>query len=156
MNIDIDFASEDDFEEISFLLNEISQAIISASGRWSKYSVNSDKSKQRQIYDMLIKSNNKLFLAKINGKVVGCVNLQLIQNIRHGWLRGHLEEVVVKLEYRGKGIGTMLMKSVKDYCKRNNIKMIKVMCGKQLKESHKFYEKNGFKYLDRGYRLAIN
>lgn len=156
MDIKIRFAYEKDFNEVDSLLNEISQAIVDVGDKWSTYKVDSAKNKRLLIFKKLLNSQNKLFIASLDGHIVGCVNLQLIQNIRHGWLRGHIEEVIVKNEYRGKGIGSKLIQAVINFSKKNNIKIVKLMCGKQLIEAHKFYEKCGFKYLDKGYRLEID
>ena len=76
-------------------------------------------------------------------------------NLRHGWKRAHIEEVIVKKEYRGKGIATVMFDKVKEYCKSNNIGVIKLMCGNQLTEAQRFYEKNGFIFKDKGYRLVL-
>lgn len=83
------------------------------------------------------------------------MNFQMVQNIRHGWLWGHIEELSVKEECRGQGIGTALIKAIRQYCLENGIHIIKLMCGAQLEKSHAVYEKKGFKHLDFGYRLEI-
>ena len=156
MEVIIDFATKNDFEEVDKLLSEISEAIVSVGNKWSNYKVNSAKEKRYSTYTSLINGQNRLFIARFGAQIIGCINLQLVQNIRHGWIRGHIEEVVVKSEFRVKGVGTKLLNAVKDYCKKNDIKVIKLMCGKQLLDAHKFYEKNGFSSLDIGYRLELN
>lgn len=154
-NIEITFAKEKDFDEVDRILTEITKEIVSAGDNWSNYKVDSNKSARKNIFLEIIKSPSKIFIARIDDEIVGCINFQLVRNIRHGWARGHLEEVVVKKGYRHKGIGTKMINYVIDYCRKNNIEVIKLMCGKQLKKSEAFYRKNEFVDLDFGFRKDI-
>lgn len=151
----IALAKQENFRDVINVLNEITEHIKSQKG-WSNYRSAVITEDQRKIFNNIVNSENKVFVAKLNDEIVGLVNMQIVNNIRHGWKRAHLEEVIVKKEYRRKGIGSKMLSKIINYCKINNIKTIKLMCGKQLKDSLKFYKKNGFKFLDEGLRLKIN
>jgi len=153
-NIEIVCAENRDLDQILILLNEITESIRSTKG-WNSYSLSTQKESQRKIFLEILKSEGRLFVAKYNGRIVGLVNMQVVYNIRHGWKRAHLEEVVVNKEFRRNSIGSKLIKAVANYCKDNNIGVIKLLCGKQLKTSLKFYKTNGFKFTDEGLRLDV-
>lgn len=153
-NLSISFANHSYFDEIVNLLNEITES-IKQQKNWNRYNVTADREKQKKTFETILNSQSKVFVARVNSEIVGVLNLQIVSNIRHGWLRGHIEEIVVKKEFRRKGIGSKLLQEVIDYCRDNNIRMLKLMCGNQLLESQKFYENNNFVFKDKGYRLEI-
>jgi len=108
------------------------------------------------IFDEIIKRDDtKIFVAEDKGKLVGLATFYLLPNIRHGWHRGHVEDFFTTATYRGKGVGTQIFTAIKDYCHRNNIKVIKLDSEKDLLASHKFYEKNGGKYTEKMFRFDL-
>lgn len=57
-----------------------------------------------------------------------------------------VEEMAVKKAYQGKGLGSLLMKYLFTYCKKNKIKMVYVSTGDYGdNKAIRFYEKIGFK-----------
>ncbi len=52
--------------------------------------------------------------------------------------------IEVSKNYRRKGIGTVLLSSIKKYCKNKNLPSIEAWCN-VMKELHLFWKKNGFK-----------
>jgi len=152
--IKITSAKKDDFKQIVDLLDEISESIRSKRG-WSNYTLNTKRTSQRNIFQNILNSESKIFVARKNNEIIGLINMQIINNIRHGWKRAHLEEVVVRNDFRRKGVGTKMLSAVIEFCKKKNISVIKLLCGRQLNEGQQFYEKNGFLFTDKGYRLEI-
>jgi GNAT superfamily N-acetyltransferase len=109
------------------------------------------------IYDEIVSRNDtKIFIIEDNNRIVGLATFYLLPNIRHGWKRGHIEDFFVTKTARGKGVGTFLLKSIKDYCRKNNIKVIKLHSGNDLVEAHHFYEKSGGKSTERFFRFDID
>lgn len=147
-------AKFEDFDEILKLLNEITQT-INSQRNWENYRVDAKSIQQKEIFKEILGSECKIFVARYNNIIVGVINLQIVINLRHGWKRAHIEELVVKSEYRHKGVGSFMLKNIYDYCRKNNIRVIKLMCGNQLPIAQKFYEKNGFVSKDKGYRLEL-
>jgi len=109
-----------------------------------------------KIFDEVIsKKDAKIFVAEKNSKLIGTVTLHLLPNIRHGYYQGYLEHFFVTKDWRSKGIGTALFETVKDYCRKNNISVIKLHSGNELKDAHKFYEAQGGKTTERFFRFDI-
>lgn len=108
------------------------------------------------IFDEIIsRSDTKIFVAEENGYLQGVATFYLLPNIRHGWHRGHIEDFFVTSTVRNKGVGTQLLSFIKDYCKKNNIIVIKLDSGNELTTAHRFYEKNGGKTTERFFRIDI-
>ena len=72
--------------------------------------------------------------------------------MRHGWHRGHVEDFIVNET----GIGTQLFNAIKQYCKENNIKVVKLDSGVDLIGAHQFYEKIGGKFTEKMFRFDID
>lgn len=109
-----------------------------------------------KIFDEIVnRDDTKIFVAEEDEKILGLVTFYLLPNIRHGWHRGHIEDFFVTSAARGKGVGTKLIAFVKDYCRKNNTKVIKLDSGNELASAHKFYEKNGGKTTERFFRFDI-
>lgn len=153
--VTIRIATVKDCEELINLFDEITTSIQNVGGTWENYTNNSTFLQKKKVLNDILLSDSKVFIAEYLGKIIGAINLQIINNIRHGWKRAHLEEVIIEKNYRGKGVGSLLIQHIKDYCQMNNIKSIKLMCGKQLVNSQEFYEKNGFIFTDKGYRFEL-
>ncbi len=96
-----------------------------------------------------------IFVAEEGGKLAGLVTFYLLPNIRHGWHRGHIEDVIVSQSFRRRGVGTKLFDAIKAYCRTNNIKVIKLDSGLELVDAHKFYEKQGGKYTEKMFRFDL-
>lgn len=139
-------------EAIISLLDEITEVI---KRNYPSYDINSTHADKIRTIRKIFESESKIFLAKYRNQVIGIINLQIVNNIRHGYGRGHLEEMVVKKQYRNKGVGTLLLKKVVDYCRKGNIVSIKAGARKDLKKIRRFFEKNDFRFVDAGYRLEI-
>ncbi|MBP1993753.1 GNAT family N-acetyltransferase [Paenibacillus eucommiae] len=55
-----------------------------------------------------------------------------------------IENVVVLSDYRGKGIGKLLMQSLEDFGRENNCSYVILVSGSQRSEAHKFYQSIGY------------
>ena len=77
-------------------------------------------------------------------KVVGTTTLFIEQKFIHrGGLVGHIEDVVVRKDYEGTGIGIKLVLSLLEYAKKKQCYKTILDCNDNVKP---FYEKIGFKY----------
>ena len=52
--------------------------------------------------------------------------------------------LVIDENYRGKGIGKILVSKIKEWCIEQKISSLRVRCNTKRKEAHQFYFKNGF------------
>lgn len=111
----------------------------------------------RVIFDR-IKSypNYNVYVAESNGEIVGTFALMIMDNLAHmGTPSALVEDVVVKENLQGRGIGKQMMMFVMDYCK--SIGCYKVALSSNLKResAHRFYESLGFKKHGYSYLLEF-
>ena len=110
-----------------------------------------DKSKAKEILEKIKQNSNQIIQVAIDDKkIVGCITLLIEQKFIHdGGLVGHIEDVVVKKDYEGKGIGMKLVISMLEYAKRKNCYKTILDCKDDVKQ---FYERIGFKHESNGMR----
>ena len=113
-----------------------------------------DKNKARKILkkikqnftrdqDQCLQRNHIIFVAIDDKKIVGSTTLFIEQKFIHdGGLVGHIEDVVVRKDYEGQGIGMKLVISLLDVAKQRKCYKTILNCEDSLKS---FYEKIGFK-----------
>lgn len=115
------------------------------------------RKRSEQVFEKAIQRKDiQIFVADDSHQLLGLATLYLFPSIKHGSLRGHVEDVVVTKKARGKGIGTKLFTKIKQYCKQNNIKVFKLNSGYQLPKAHEFYKKLGGKQTELMFRFDIN
>ena len=86
--------------------------------------------------------DNIMFLAKCDGKIVGCASLnRLPRRMKH---RGDFAISVAK-EYWNKGIGSQLLSNIIAFAKGNNFEIIDLQVLSDNKSAIHLYEKYGFK-----------
>ena len=113
---------------------------------------NLDLKKAKEIFRK-IKSDPgyTIHVAVLDSKIVGATTLIIEQKFIHdGGLVGHIEDVVVRKEYQGSGIGKKLVKSLLEYAKKKGCYKIILDCADDLVP---FYEKIGFKRYSNSMRI---
>ena len=103
-----------------------------------------DPKKAKEIFKK-IKSdpNYTIYVAVLDSKVIGATTLLIEQKFIHkGGRVGHIEDVVVRKEYQGKGIGQKLVKALSEYAEKKGCYKTILDCTDDLVP---FYEKIGFK-----------
>lgn len=96
-------------------------------------------------HKMTMYPNYKLFVVDNNSEIIGTFALAVMDNLAHnGAPSGLIEDVVVKTEWQGKGIGKQMMNYAIEQCR--NYKCYKVALSSNLKreKAHLFYEALGF------------
>lgn len=120
---------ESDIREVSNLLNQLKQMDITSidyKKAWSDFSSNS--------------SSNSI-VAILKKKVVAYGSI-VIENKIRGQVAGHIEDIVVDSEVRGKMLGVRLVKKLIEIGESKNCYRITLFCDKKLVS---FYERSGFK-----------
>ena len=109
-----------------------------------KKASNIDKNKAKEILKKIKQNPNHIIhVAVDDNKIVGSTTLFIEQKFIHdGGLVGHIEDVVVRKDYEGKGIGIKLVTSMLEHAKEKNCYKTILDCKDSLKP---FYEKMGFK-----------
>ena len=110
-----------------------------------------DKNKAKEILEKIKQNPNQIIQVAIDDKkIVGCITLLIEQKFIHdGGLVGHIEDVVVRKDYEGRGIGMKLVTSMLEYAKRKNCYKTILDCKDDVKQ---FYERIGFKHESNGMR----
>ena len=103
-----------------------------------------DKNKAKEILKKIKQNPNHIIHVAIeNKKIVGSTTLLIEQKFIHGGgLVGHIEDVVVRKDYEGQGIGMKLVISLLNVAKQKKCYKTILNCEDSLKQ---FYEKIGFK-----------
>ncbi len=114
-----------------------------------------DKNKANEILKKIKQnSNHIIYVAIDNKKIVGSTTLLIEQKFIHdGGLVGHIEDVVVRKDYEGKGIGIKLVTSMLECAKEKNCYKTILDCKDDVKQ---FYERIGFKCESNGMRYDHN
>jgi len=98
--------------------------------------------------------NHIIHVAIDDNKIVASTTLLVEQKFIHdGGLVGHIEDVVVRKEYEGKGIGIKLVMSMLERAKEKNCYKTILDCKDDVKQ---FYERIGFKRESNGMRYDHN
>ena len=105
---------------------------------------NIDKNKAKEILKKIkLNPNHIIHVAIDDKKIVGSTTLFIEQKFIHdGGLVGHIEDVVVRKDYEGKGIGIKLVTSMLEHAKEKNCYKTILHCKDDVKQ---FYERVGFK-----------
>ena len=114
-----------------------------------------DNNKAKEILKKIKQNPNHIIHVAIDDKkIVGSTTLFIEQKFIHdGGLVGHIEDVVVRKDYEGKGIGNKLVTSMLERAKEKNCYKTILDCKDDVKQ---FYEKIGFKYESNGMRYDHN
>ena len=110
-----------------------------------------DKNKSKEILKQIKQNPNHIIHVAIDDKkIVGSTTLLIEQKFIHdGGLVGHIEDVVVRKDYEGKGIGIRLVTSLLERAKEKNCYKTILDCKDDVKQ---FYERIGFKCESNGMR----
>ena len=90
--------------------------------------------------------HHEVFVALEDNEIVGTFSIIVIQMLSHkGDRMGILEDVVVKTERQGTGIGGRMMEFANQRCKELGCYKIMLSSGVHRERAHAFYEKLGFR-----------
>ncbi|MBI3842272.1 MAG: GNAT family N-acetyltransferase [Thaumarchaeota archaeon] len=111
-----------------------------------------DKKKAKQILKRIRSlPNHKIYVAISDSKVVGAATIFIEPKFIHrGGYVGHIEDVVVRKEYQGKGIGEKLVRKLLEYAQNSGCYKTILDCKDEVKP---FYERLGFKHFSNSMRF---
>ena len=114
-----------------------------------------DRNKAKEILKKIKQNPNYIIHVATDGKkIVGTTTLFIEQKFIHnGGLVGHIEDVVVRKDCEGKGIGIKLIMSMLERAKEKNCYKTILDCKDEVKQ---FYERIGFKHESNGMRYDHN
>ena len=113
--------------------------------------------KMRQAFENIVSNGDyALMVAEQNGTIAGTLHMLIFRHLGHG-LRpmAIVENVVVDLRYRSKGIGERLMNSALTIAKKNRCYKMSLTTHRTRRRAHRFYERLGWKRSHHGYTMEL-
>lgn len=102
----------------------------------------------KQYFEDLI-INHYVIVAEKDDKIVGYLAGSINEKGSYEEIQyGEINNMLVDSNYRGYGIGKLLIDNFKKYCKDNNINNLKVIASAKNIKAIEFYKKNGFNDFD--------
>lgn len=90
-------------------------------------------------------NNHYVIVAILNDEIVGYLAGTINEKGSYEEVQyGEINNMLIKDECRGYGIGKKLINNFKDYCRENNIYNVKVEASAKNENAINFYKKNGF------------
>ena len=94
-------------------------------------------------------NNNYVIVAELNNNILGYLAGTINEKGSYEEVQyGEINNMLIKDECRGLGIGKLLINNFIDYCKQNRINNVKVTASFKNKNAIEFYKKNGFEEFD--------
>ena len=88
----------------------------------------------------------QVYVAEINGEIVGTYALAIMDNLAHmGSKSGLIEDVVVSQTYQRQGIGQQMMRCAVETCKEKSCYKVCLSSNLKRENAHRFYDSIGFK-----------
>jgi GNAT superfamily N-acetyltransferase len=100
--------------------------------------------------------NHRLIVAERNGEIVGTLQISIIPGLpRFGMTRGLLENVHIRADQRGNGLGSQLVQWAVDRCREAGCGLVQLTSNKSRLDAHRFYRKLGFEPSHEGFKLFL-
>lgn len=101
--------------------------------------------------------NNRLMVADIDGRVVGCMQITTIPHMTFcGGTRLQIEGVRVDQGFRSQDIGGEMMRWAIDLGRESGCHVVQLTTNKTREEAQRFYEKSGFTPSHIGYKCYLS
>jgi GNAT superfamily N-acetyltransferase len=101
--------------------------------------------------------NSQVFVATLEGAVIGCLQLTVIPGLSYrGVRRALIEDVRVAGSVRGRGVGGLLLGHAEAHVIKLGCKLVELFVHGQRTNAHRFYEKAGYIGAHRGFRKELN
>jgi ribosomal protein S18 acetylase RimI-like enzyme len=94
---------------------------------------------------LLASKTAEIFVAEISGQVVGMCTIQIIISTAKGREVGHVEDVVIDVEHRGKGIGSSLLRRVEEWAFTQGLARIQLNADRDNHPALGFYRRQGWR-----------
>jgi ribosomal protein S18 acetylase RimI-like enzyme len=106
-----------------------------------------DFDKQAEGLELLLDCPSaSIFIAEINGQVVGMCTVQILVSTAMGQEVGAVEDVIIDVEHRGKSIGSALMRTVEAWAAKKNLGRLQLRADKDNGPALCFYRQQGWKH----------
>lgn len=98
-----------------------------------------------------------IYIALLNGRIVGTFALLILDNIAHmGTPSAILEDVVVEEGIRSQGIGRQMMRYANSLCREKGCYKMSLTSNRNREAAHRFYESLGFEKHGYSFYMMMN
>jgi GNAT superfamily N-acetyltransferase len=107
-----------------------------------------DRGKQERGLELLLdetSGSSIVLVAEKAGEIIGMCSVQSVISTAEGGPVGLLEDLIVRKDCRGKGIGTRLLVEISQWCLTRNISRIQLLRDTDNLASREFYSSNGWR-----------
>ena len=100
--------------------------------------------------------SHRLIAVELDGAVIGTLQITIIPGLPNfGMARGLLENVHIRADQRGSGIGSRLVRWAVDYCRERGCGVVQLTSNKVRLDAHRFYRTLGFQQTHEGFKLQL-
>lgn len=100
--------------------------------------------------------SHRLIVAERHDEVVGTLQISILPGIPNfGMTRGLLENVHIRADQRGTGLGTQMVQWAIEVCREAGCGLVQLTSNKVRLDAHRFYEKLGFAKSHEGFKLRL-
>ena len=101
-------------------------------------------------------ANNELYVAELEGMVVGTFQLTFIRQLSYGGcLVAQVESVFVSSSARSRGVGGLMMEFARGEAERRGALRIQLTSNVAREQAHRFYERLGYRATHKGMKLYL-
>lgn len=127
-----------DYNDNISCLNELSNTVVE------------NKNKLKEFIDSL-SDYHRVIVVEENSKIIGMGTIFIERKIIHNFKNvGHIEDIVIDSNHRGKGLGKLIINYLIEYGKNKNCYKILLNCNKNNIE---FYKK--FNFIQKNYEMSL-
>lgn len=105
-----------------------------------------DPDRQRQALSKILAARElgSVLVAQAQGKVVGMVSLLYTISTAEGGAAAWLEDMVVHPDFRGHGIGSLLLDAAAKTCRTKGVRRVTLLTDRSNAPAQRFYQRHGF------------
>ncbi|MDZ8119668.1 GNAT family N-acetyltransferase [Pontiella agarivorans] len=129
-------ATEDDIPVMAELLHELFAIEVDFSPDFAVQT--------KGLLLLLERSDAEIFLAEFDGHVVGMCSIQTHISTAKGCEVGVVEDVVVDLNYRGRGIGAALLRRLEEWSVKRGLARLQLLADRDNNPALGFYRRQGW------------
>lgn len=111
----------------------------------------------RLAFDAITTSpDHRLIVAERDGEIVGTLQISFIPGLPNfGMKRGLLENVHIRADQRGTGLGTQMVQWAIERCRDAGCGLVQLTSNKMRHDAHRFYQRLGFAQTHEGFTLKL-
>lgn len=99
-------------------------------------------------HDFNLAHDNIIIVAEVEERIIGLLEIEFIINKVQNTKFAMINNVCVDEVFRQFGIGSLLIKSAEEICKKHNCSFINLTSNKSRTDAHALYKKEGYYIID--------